>query len=120
MPRNESYFSKDYSNLRENYTDKSGEYRESCALIALGFANVLKKEGKNTNIIAIYGEIVDSSGRRKPLVPALYNGRIQWGNHVVCESDGVIYDPIFESPMQIEEYLATAFNQDVDIIKLNS
>ena len=100
--------------LKNDYRDASGEYSDSCTLVAVELAKLLIAEGGNPRILTIRGEQRED-GNRVSLVPVPYEGRVTWGAHVVCELDGIVYDPMLESPLPIEDYVQTAFAQLVEI-----
>ena len=104
-------YSSKHEHLRNDYKDKSGEYSASCTAVAVDLSRALEREGVEPHILIIRGEKIDTG--RETLVPTAYEGRVTWGAHVVCEADGVVYDPMLVSPLIIDEYLKTAFNQTV-------
>ncbi|NCU38519.1 hypothetical protein EOL96_05700 [Candidatus Saccharibacteria bacterium] len=107
-------FTSKREHLKNDYRDASGEYSDSCTLIAIELARLLKAEGGNPRILIIRGERRED-GNRMSLVPVSYDGRVIWGAHVVCELDGIVYDPMLESSLPIEVYVQTAFAQPVEI-----
>lgn len=106
--------------LRHDYSSGNGAYSSSCTRIALEIAEALKANEQSPKILALYGEELDDLGNRAVLVPVPYEGRVSWGAHIVCEAAGVVHDPMLSEPMPRAEYLATAFQQPVEVEDVSS
>lgn len=109
------FFAAKHANLKNDYSDGSGICVDSCSLIATEMAKLLKTEDKNPRIIAVHGEKLDSVGNTATLLPTPFEGRIKWGAHVVCEAEGLIYDPMMDSVLPKEDYVDRAFDQPVEL-----
>lgn len=109
------FFADKHNHLKHDYRDPSSDYSDSCTLIAVRIAELLKQQRLSPHILVLRGEIADSSGNRATLVPLPYDGRVRWGTHIVCEADGVIHDPMLPEPLATAEYIVAAFDQSVDI-----
>ena len=110
-----SFFASKHENLRNDYSDGSGVYVDSCTLVAIDIATILSSEGADPRIKVLRGEVVDSIGNRAALVPLPYDGRVTWGAHVICQAAGIVYDPMLPRPLPTEDYFIAAFDQPVDI-----
>jgi hypothetical protein len=110
------FFAEKHSYLENDYKDESGQHTDSCFLNAIDLGVLLRNEGKKPHILIIRGETDETGDRnRVALVPKPFNGRVQWGAHIVCEAEGVVYDPMLDTPLPLEEYLEAAFTQKVEI-----
>lgn len=110
-----TFFKAKHENLRHDYSDGSGEFVDSCALVAFEMAELLQAEGREPTILTVHGERIDTTGNRASLSPIPFDGRVQWGAHVICESNGFVYDPMIQTPLPLNEYLSAAFSQNVEI-----
>lgn len=108
-------FATKHEHLQRDYSDGSEKFVDSCTLVALEIADALKAEGLTPRLLHIQGEAIDTHGKRATLMPTPFEGRVQWGSHIICEAEGVVYDPMLQSPLPLEEYLTTAFNQVVEL-----
>lgn len=107
------YLQEKFSDLENDYKTPDGNNAQSCSLIALEVASILKKEGRVPQIVTITGMKVDSVNT-ETLYPKRYEGRVGWGGHVVCQCDGLIYDPMVGIPMDKDTYLQTTFLNSVE------
>jgi hypothetical protein len=103
-----AYLQEKFSDLENDYKTLDGKNAQSCSLIALEVASILKKEGGVPQIVTITGMKVDSVNT-ETLYPKRYEGRVKWGGHVVCQCDGLIYDPMVGIPIDKDTYLKTTF-----------
>lgn len=108
-----SYLAAKNKALKNNYKDVHGEYSESCTLIASDVADLLLKEGKHPYIMRIRGKHTAESDAR--LIPSPFEGRIEWGAHIVCVCECLVYDPIVLEPMPVEEYMNQVFNGEGEL-----
>jgi hypothetical protein len=117
-----SFFEAKHRSLRNDYHDESGEYADSCSLIALDMAALLLSRGEQPKILRIQGKPEEIPGilSNGALVPIPYQGRVTWGAHIVCESAGIVHDPMLETPLPLADYLSAAFAQQVDIEDISS
>ena len=53
----------------------------------------------------------------KPLWPLPYDYHLKWRGHTICVAEGVVYDPILESPVPLEDYPKVAFGTDILVRK---
>ena len=106
------YLAKKYGLLVNDYRD--GQYSEHCGLIAMDIARLLLEEGGKPSLYVISGKKIDSVRNTKTLVPKRYEGRVTWGGHTVCESSGLVYDPLHKTPVAFNEYLQTTFTEPVE------
>jgi hypothetical protein len=108
------YFAERHAHLKDDYSDSSGQYVDSCGLIAIKMGILLRSEGKRPHIFVIKGEF-GAFGCRALLEPTPFEGRVPWGEHAICEADGLAYDPIHETPMVLAQYLKDTFRQNVEL-----
>ena len=110
------FFTEKHRYLRNDYKDESAQHTDSSFLNAIDLGVLLRDEGKNPHILIIRGETDETGDRnRLALVPKPFDGRVQWGAHIVCELECVVYDPMLETPLPLEEYLKAAFTQKVEV-----
>lgn len=97
----------------EKYID---DYIGTCSYVAMSIAKMLFKHGKKPELLIIEGSNNDALSIDDNLVePKMYDGMVQWGEHIVCACDGFIYDPMVGKPMKIEEYVSTVFINPVSV-----
>lgn len=114
MSEIDSLFSKRHEHLREKYRDKTDpKYASSCTQVALELADLLRRLGSDPNILIVRGKVIDNRGNRATLVPKPYNGKLLWGAHVICEANGLVYDPMLPEPVERVNYAAQAFTEPV-------
>lgn len=103
--------------LKNDYS-RDGIYGESCTEVAFDIAEKLLLEGRKPEIFLI-SEDVSESGMVHPkkLSPLPYSGRVNWYAHVVCCAEGLVFDPILETPIPVEYYCTTAFGENVKMKK---
>jgi hypothetical protein len=91
-------------------------YEGNCLVIAREIAGFLIEDGKQPFIACLHKE-EDRAGNRfhYPLTPKKYQGRITWTKHYVCCCDGRVYDPMFEEPIELEQYSRVAFGEELPI-----
>jgi hypothetical protein len=107
------HFNDQHAILKNDYTDVTGEAPVSCKRVALDMYKLIKTNGKTSRVMTLFGKSVDPDGDRAWLIPTAYEGRIQWASHVICVSAGIVYDPMLPRPLPMEDYLVTAFDQEV-------
>ena len=88
-------------------------YEANCLTIARDIARLLVEEGHQPFIACLHKE-EDRAGNRfhYPLSPKKYNGRITWTKHYVCCCEGMVYDPMLEEPVGMEQYSRAVFGED--------
>ena len=88
-------------------------YDANCLKIARDIAGLLIA-GKSQPFIACRHKEEDRvEGRfHYPLMPKKYKGRVTWTIHYVCCCDGMVYDPMLEEPVRIEQYSMAVFGED--------
>jgi hypothetical protein len=115
----EVYLQRTYGELKNNYRAQDVRFAQSCTAIALDISGMLLQAGDSPTIGVIKGKVVDERGcsQREPLQPRRYDGAVEFGAHVICLSDGLVYDPMVgPSPLPIKEYLMSAFlNKEVEL-----
>jgi len=107
------YLKKRFTELDNNYKLPDNKHAESCLNIAVEVAGLLISEGGKPYIIAIDGKKIDSINT-EAISPARYEGKVEWGRHLVCANDGIVYDPMIGEPVALEEYVQSAFTKPVD------
>ena len=107
-----SFWEAKHNKLLDGYTDESGAYAEHFGLLAIEIANRLLAEGGLPNILTLTGVKIDSINT-KTLVPLAYGGSVRWGGHTVCVANGLVYDPILESPEPWETYALKTFGEPI-------
>ena len=96
-----------------------GTYDEWCSNIALQIAARLFKDGKYPSILQFSEADVETGILTfKELKPLLYEGRVSWGFHVVCQCDGLIYDPVLGDPISVQLYSIQMFGENIPRIVL--
>ncbi|MDO8516885.1 MAG: hypothetical protein Q7S33_02060 [Nanoarchaeota archaeon] len=109
------YMASKHQTLANDYKTPDGNYSESCGLIAIHIAKILSNEGKKPSILVVEGRLIDKFNR-ETITPRLYQGRIKWGAHQVCYSNGLVYDPMVEDkPVAIDDYCQEAFSGKVEM-----
>ena len=117
-PQNEiaeitDYMARKHETLGNNYRDESGEFVDSCGLIADELATVFLRHSQEPQILRIRGHSIDRINTAS-IKPRIYEGRVDWGGHSVCANNGKVYDPMLASPEDIDTYMLTTFDQPVD------
>ncbi len=112
FPKAESFLVSKALVLANEYGDENGQ-REHCLLLAIDVAKLILEEGGHPSLYAIRGQIIDSAGNQKILIPKLYNGKITWGGHTVCENQGLVYDPMIGRIVPLLQYLEETFTEPV-------
>jgi len=132
----ESYWASLHRTLSEDYTLPS-ELIESdvspqaapesrvpadCSEIAIEIAKDLAQKGLKPSALFIANRAVVDATRREAIAdntpfpslrPKVFNGEVAWTNHIVCEAEGLIYDPVFPEPLPRDEYLNRMFDEEV-------
>lgn len=106
-------YDKQFSKRHEKHMSSADE-RYVCTSIAVEMAAALQARGANPQILALRAR-QQEEGRYIMLRPKPYEGRVAWGAHIICIWQNEVYDPIFNQPLPLEEYLSRAFDQEVDI-----
>lgn len=88
---------------------RRGMYPFSCGLISIDLAKLLLETGNDPQIMGLKGQPIDTMGSTSPIVVASFEGKIRWGAHLVCISDGLAFDPIVPEPIDFTTYLDEAF-----------
>lgn len=82
---------------------RDGKGVAACGLIAMAAAKVLDGAGEPWEL-----KMVHTKDWQKGLRPEPYP-ELEWGGHVVCLSNGKVFDPIFPEPVELETYLGKLF-----------
>lgn len=85
---------------------------ESCTDIAYHFAVMLLKEGKAPEILECSHGFDGFQTPDKYLYPVPYPGE-KWSGHHVCACDELVYDPIFDKPVDLKAYSFKAFKENI-------
>jgi hypothetical protein len=109
------YLAEKHQTLKDDYKTPDKRNGESCSIIAVNVAKRLVAEGKTPCIMVVRGEIIDGSGNRKTITPKIYKGRVEWGMHQVCCSEGFAYDPILGQSVLVEDYCQKAFEDKAEL-----
>lgn len=112
FPKAESFLASKAPRLANQYSDENGQL-EHCGLLAIDIARLILEEGGHPNLYAIRGQVVDSVGNRKTLIPKQYHGKITWGGHIICENQGLVYDPMIGRTIPLPQYLEETFTEPV-------
>jgi hypothetical protein len=80
-----------------------GKRPVECGELAIATALCLREEGRPWKIVCLH-----HGDYRKGLQPKLYPDLV-WDGHVVCISEGLIFDPILPEPCPREEYGPAVF-----------
>ncbi len=95
------------------------DYQANCLTIAHDIAGLLIKKGGHPFIICLHKEEARAGNTfHYPLIPKKYNGRITWTKHYACCCDEIVYDPLLEEPIRIEEYSNALFAEDFPIERI--
>ena len=88
-------------------------YQDECVKVAVEMAKLFTQHGYRPRLMGVRGKRVDTgfASFNHPLTPKKYEGRVSWNDHVVCELDGTVYDPMVGKPLPREEYLRTVFEE---------
>ena len=101
------------SYLSDTHRQLACEYEGNCLAIAREIARLLVDRGRQPFIAYLHKEESRAGSRfHYPLIPKKYTGRITWTKHYVCCCDGVVYDPMLERPVRIDQYSRAAFGAD--------
>ncbi|MEK6406267.1 MAG: hypothetical protein AABN34_04810 [Acidobacteriota bacterium] len=101
------------SYLTEKRSLLADNYEANCLTIARDIARLLIDSGNQPFIACLHKETVRPGYRfHHPLIPKKYYGSITWTKHYVCCCEGVVYDPMLEEPVGIEQYSRAAFGED--------
>ena len=103
--------------LADDYSDDRGNVH--CELLADDLAKILAREDKIPLLLELKSANVSESGKRETLVPLPYDGAVRWAGHSVCYAEGLVYDPILDEPVPLEEYGQKAFGQDIEIVDIH-
>jgi hypothetical protein len=88
-------------------------YEANCLAIARDIAGLLSDGGSQPVIMCLHKEEPTPKGRfHYPLIPKKYNGRVSWTKHYVCCCDGIVYDPMLEGPVRVEQYSMAVFGEE--------
>jgi len=113
------YLKKQFEVLKNDYRTPDGHV-QSCTLIACDVARLLIEEEKIPSIYKVLGKLKDGSKyNRETLIPRLYEGRVEWGGHIVTvDEENVVYDPMLGKSMSIDNYKQQAFlNNDIEMVE---
>lgn len=104
------YWDQKHEELRE-------EYNDACIAIACDIGDLLAEDGHTSILYGIRGQKTHSHNllSRESLIPLPYEGRVQWGSHIICVSEGIVYDPMLASPEPFSTYPHVAFDQVLEI-----
>lgn len=110
------YFARRHAHLREGYRDEDG-YMAACSLVAFDVAEELLAAGRLPQLLSVRGIPIRMGGwiGSETLVPLPFRGSIEWGGHVVCECDGLAYDPMLARPVPVAEYAESAFGAVINL-----
>ena len=102
--------------ITEDYISSEGEV-ESCTEIAVKIAQKLLAEGKKPFIMEVAEFVNEDSGAvEESLFPLKYEDKeVSWGTHIVCCCDKLVFDPILEKPVSINDYTRNAFGKDIEM-----
>jgi hypothetical protein len=88
-------------------------YEANCLAIARDIARLLADDGREPFIVCLHKEEVRAGNMfHYPLIPKKYKGRITWTKHYVCCSEGMVYDPMLDEVIEIEQYSRAAFGEE--------
>lgn len=110
--KTQEYLKMKHQELKNDYMSEDGG-PEACLLVAVDVAKLILEEGGKPELFAIRGKKVDSVNT-KSISPTQYDGRVEWGGHMVCVNDGIVYDPMVGNPTELSEYLETSFLEPVE------
>ena len=101
------------SYLTEKRRQFAHNYDANCLKIARDIAGLLIAGKSQPFIACLHKEEDRVEGRfHYPLMPKKYKGRVTWTKHYVCCCDGMVYDPMLEEPVRIEQYSMAVFGED--------
>lgn len=105
------YMERLHKHLTHDYKTVDG-LAANCGEIAADIAILLTNAGEKPYLLSINAstEMVNGVKKYGEVMAKVYKekGR-SWGSHIVCVNEGVVYDPILETPLPLEEYLSTVF-----------
>ena len=102
--------------LSEMHKELSHSYEANCLAISRHVAGLLLDAGKQPVIVCLHKEEDRAEATfHYPLIPTKYNGRITWTKHYACCCDGIVYDPMLEEPIRVEQYSVATFGVEFPI-----
>lgn len=107
------YWERTTKQLSADYVDESGT-RASCGLIAVKLAELHYKEGRTPHITYLQSSNTISKQQlfESKLVPRPYEGKRVWMYHVICDVNGIVYDPMLIVPTKYDDYAPDAFGEE--------
>jgi len=115
MTESSDFFEAQHQRLANGYTLEDGS-PENCVELAIIMSGYLRMDKMNPEILHLTGT-EDDRGGFKPLWPLPYDYHLKWRGHTICVAEGVVYDPILESPVPLEDYPKVAFGTDILVRK---
>ncbi|MGH7234286.1 MAG: hypothetical protein ACREF7_02470 [Candidatus Saccharimonadales bacterium] len=110
-----AFFESKHQHLKDDYSSEDGAYVDSCTIVAIDLAEILRSEGKAPRLLVLSVEKPSGFIGRVALIPLPFEGRVAWGRHAICVSDDIVYDPMLESPLPYDQYVQTSFGQVVEV-----
>lgn len=105
------YLEEKHKTVKNDYRKPNSPVYESCGMIANEIAEILIDSGEKPYIMHVYSPTL--------VIPLCFEGRKAWYSHVVCCCNGLVFDPILEKPIEIENYCKVVFgeNHKMEIMK---
>ncbi|MCK4891931.1 MAG: hypothetical protein KAS78_04640 [Candidatus Pacebacteria bacterium] len=102
--------------IAEDYISPEGG-DASCKKIAEEIARKLLTEGKRPFIMEVAKFVNKNSGAvEESMFPLKYEDKeVSWGTHIVCCCDKLVFDPILEKPVSIDDYTKNVFGEDIEM-----
>lgn len=102
--------------IAEDYISPEGG-DASCKEIANEIARKLLAEEKKPFIMEVAKFVNRNSGAvEESMFPLKYEDKeVSWGTHIVCCCDELVFDPILEKPVSINDYTRNVFGEDIEM-----
>lgn len=112
-----NYLRQVYQTLNDRYSTPDGKHRQSCSTIFNLIANLCKTLGYTPLLYHVRGMKLADGINTETLVPRRFEGRVEWGGHIVCVVDGLVLDPLVGTPLTMDVYAKTTFQNPVVLIE---
>ncbi len=112
--------------LQQRHLSLNNDYRmppprsnfsESCHYVYEEIAKLCRKHGYEPKLFHVRGMKLAEGVNTESLLPKRYQGRVEWGGHLVCVVGNTVLDPLVGIPLSMEEYAETIFESPVDLLE---
>jgi len=110
----ENYLTKKRKEFDREYKNSRGE-TPACIFVALEIAKYLILDFKQPYIIELNGPLKKDGVNSESFYPLKHSGEVTWYAHFTCCEKGLIYDPLSDKILPINDFCKKVFGK-----KLNS